>query len=296
MSTPMEKITHLLRSVTSHRDRKNLNFHYSYLINDEEISRLQFQHYVYQQVWDNSNFSAPVKDLLETDGTRILDVGCGPATWLLEMATEYQKSNFTGIDIKPTYPTETKPSNVNFQQADLLTSLPFEDNTFDYVFCRAMMFAFRKTDWEVAIKEICRVCKVGGYVEFMEKDIVIENEREFTRKLRSKLTVELMKKNVEPIISQKIEDYIRNTNKFSIVKHDQRSVMIGGADKLGKEYKDLFTWGARNLKDAMKKSGYNVDWGSIEKSIEEISDSRCCDKIHRIWARKGECNSMVEVH
>ncbi|CAG8639438.1 14663_t:CDS:2, partial [Funneliformis caledonium] len=43
-------------------------------IYNNEINRLQFQHYVYQQVW-GSNFSAPVTELLKTDGTRILDVG-----------------------------------------------------------------------------------------------------------------------------------------------------------------------------------------------------------------------------
>ncbi|CAG8770293.1 6603_t:CDS:2, partial [Funneliformis caledonium] len=179
---------------------------------------------------------------------------CGPATWLLEVATEYKKSKFTGVDIKPTYPIDTKPCNVEFVQTEELTRLPFDDNTFDYVFCRAMMFAFKITDWEIAIKEICRVCKVGGYVEFMEKDIVIENEREFTKKLRFRLIEELVKKNVEPIISPKIKDYINKTNQFTSIKHEQKTVTIGGADRLSKEYKELFTWGAKNLKEAMKKS------------------------------------------
>jgi hypothetical protein len=29
----------------------------------------------------------------------VLDVGCGPATWLLELATEHPKASFYGIDI-----------------------------------------------------------------------------------------------------------------------------------------------------------------------------------------------------
>lgn len=29
----------------------------------------------------------------------VLDVGCGPATWLMDLSTEYPNSNFYGIDI-----------------------------------------------------------------------------------------------------------------------------------------------------------------------------------------------------
>ncbi|CAG8531546.1 2779_t:CDS:1, partial [Funneliformis caledonium] len=38
--------------------------------------------------------------------------------------------------------------------------------------------------------------------------------------------------------------------------------------------------------EAMKKSGFNLESDSIEKSIKEITDNYGCDKIHRIWARK----------
>jgi len=37
---------------------------------------------------------------------------CGPATWTLEMATNYRRSKFMGIGvavIAPTYPIHTKP-------------------------------------------------------------------------------------------------------------------------------------------------------------------------------------------
>ena len=47
-----------------------------------------------------------------------------------------------------------------------------------------MIFAFTLKDWKFAIKEICRVCKVGGYIEFMEKDILFENEGNYTKSAR----------------------------------------------------------------------------------------------------------------
>src|ERR1043165_3522030 len=101
------------------------------------------------------------------------------------MATEYKKPNFIGIDIVPTYPTRVKPHNVEFLQANILTGLPYADKTFDYVICKLMMFIFTVKDWEIAIKEICRVCKVGGYIEFMEKDVLFWNEGDYTRVVTS---------------------------------------------------------------------------------------------------------------
>ena len=40
-----------------------------------------------------------------------------------------------------------------------------------------MIFAFTLKDWQFAIKEMCRVCKAGGYVELTEKDILFWNEK-----------------------------------------------------------------------------------------------------------------------
>jgi hypothetical protein len=66
--------------------RPNLNiFHYKggrkYMssssivsIDDKEFNRIQLQHIIYYNVWEN-HFSAPVHDLLSTEGTKVLDVG-----------------------------------------------------------------------------------------------------------------------------------------------------------------------------------------------------------------------------
>ena len=100
------------------------------------------------------------------------------------MATDYPRSKFTGIDVAPLYPIHTKPHNVEFLQVNVLNGLPYADNTFDYVICRFMIFAFTIQDWKFVINEICRVCKVGGYIELMEKDILFGNEGNFTKSAR----------------------------------------------------------------------------------------------------------------
>ncbi|RIA85883.1 S-adenosyl-L-methionine-dependent methyltransferase [Glomus cerebriforme] len=274
------------------------NVNYLFPVDDNENDRIQDHHYIYRYIWDN-NFSAPIEELLDSHGSTILDIGCGPATWTLEVATEYPRSRFTGIDIAPTYPIHTKPHNVEFLQANILTGLPYADNTFDYVFCRFMIFAFTLEDWKLAIKEICRVCKVGGYIEFMEKDILFWNEGNFTRRARLWLAEELRKKkNVEIVISPKIQQFISETKHFPIIYHAERSVPIGEwGGNLGKCYEYNYKWGAKNLKNAIIKDCGNgdADWDMIvDKCVKELSENHGYDKVHRIWARKEELQDDVE--
>ena len=85
------------------------------------------------------------------------------------MATEYPKFKFTGIDIASSYLIHIKPHNFEFLQVNILNGLSYANNTFDFVYCRFMIFA---STLKNAIKEICRVCKIGDYIEFIENDIL----------------------------------------------------------------------------------------------------------------------------
>ena len=65
------------------------------------------------------------------------------------MATNYPKSKFTGIDFAPTFPIQTKPLNIEFLQYNIIKNgLPYEDNTFDYVFSRFKVFSYSIKDWK----------------------------------------------------------------------------------------------------------------------------------------------------
>jgi len=156
---------------------------YLYPVDDNEADRIQYQHDISLRIW-GSLFSAPVHELLSKGGAKVLDVGCGPGIWTLDAASQYPKSKFTGVDIAPIYPTTIKPINAEFRQVDVVKGLPYEDNTFDYVICRFMNFSYTKDDWNVVIKEISRVCKIHGYVEFTEKDVKFENEGDYTKEAR----------------------------------------------------------------------------------------------------------------
>ncbi|CAH1756371.1 8963_t:CDS:10 [Entrophospora sp. SA101] len=56
----------------------------------QEIDRYQQQHHVFRTLW-NGNYSSPVGDILKSGDANVLDVGCGPGTWVCDMASEYKQ-------------------------------------------------------------------------------------------------------------------------------------------------------------------------------------------------------------
>lgn len=114
------------------------------------------------------NFSAPVEEALE-EGIRVLDVGCGTGLWTLEMAKNYPNSIFVGIDCEELFPvSDETPSNCTFLKANVLECLPFADGAFDYIFLRLLSTSFTPQDWSVAIRELTRLAKPGGWLESLE--------------------------------------------------------------------------------------------------------------------------------
>src|SRR4051794_2842473 len=84
------------------------------------------------------------------------------------MAYEYPSAIFIGVDISPIFPSEKKkPENATFLQ-NMLDGLPFEDNTFDFVYQRSLASAISEDQWKCdVIHELYRVTKPGGWIELM---------------------------------------------------------------------------------------------------------------------------------
>lgn len=86
---------------------------HSQLLHDY-IDRCHTQQYLIKHYWGNL-FSAPIDSALKVGGNlRILNLRCGPGTWICEMATTYRTSNFLGVDDLNNFPKEIKPINSKF--------------------------------------------------------------------------------------------------------------------------------------------------------------------------------------
>ncbi len=143
---------------------------------DEEIHRLDFQHYMLKGAL-GGNFSAPVER-----PNAILDVATGTGRWAIEMARQFPRATVTGLDIvppppddaaNPSYAPGQRPANYVFRQGDMFAGLPFDDNSFDFVHQRLVYAGVPAAKWPPLARELIRVCNYGGWVELVEGYLLI---------------------------------------------------------------------------------------------------------------------------
>ncbi len=130
-----------------------------------ERERLNLQHYVLFYAQGYKHYMAPVPRNVRD----ILDVGTGTGIWGSEMAARFPNACVTGLDIEPPCsPSATRRLNFRFVQGDLLHGLPFEEASFDYVHQRLLSLAIPDDKFMPALRELVRVCRIGGWVELLE--------------------------------------------------------------------------------------------------------------------------------
>lgn len=85
------------------------------------------------------------------------------------MASEYPNSQFIGIDYDSyVLPTAIMPKNSDFENVNVLDSLPYVDGSFDFVHICDMLIAFSVEEWSQVLRECARVTKPGGWIEYKE--------------------------------------------------------------------------------------------------------------------------------
>ena len=111
---------------------------------------------------------------------RILDVGCGPGGWLLEVARLYPHMALTGIDISwkmIEYARTQKPGlhhsgTVEFRVMDATKPLAFPDAKFDLVNVRLASSFLLANQWPRFLVELRRVLRAGGIVRVTDGDVI----------------------------------------------------------------------------------------------------------------------------
>ena len=78
---------------------------------------------------------APIQQSLSENGGKVIDVGCGPGSWIREVKKAYPLIQPFATDFAPTY-TTAKEDGVEFEIGNVLQRLPYEDGSFDFVHMR----------------------------------------------------------------------------------------------------------------------------------------------------------------
>ncbi|RIB12522.1 S-adenosyl-L-methionine-dependent methyltransferase [Gigaspora rosea] len=141
-----------------------------------ELRRLEIAHVLKRFSW-KGNFSAPVEEILKNGKATVLDAGCGTGCWVLDLGQDFPNSTFVGIDIQSKgFPSVNERSpNIGFLEHNLLSGIPFPDETFDYVHMESMWLAFTKQQYMNVIHELVRVTKNNGWIEIYEVNFDLKN-------------------------------------------------------------------------------------------------------------------------
>ncbi|CAG8483305.1 13556_t:CDS:2 [Ambispora leptoticha] len=193
---------------------------------ESEASRLIILHFIFRLIF-GGNFSSPVSDLLSAGGMTVLDIGCGPGAWVSENCKNYPKSTFIGLDIiSANFPSEKFP-NAAFIQCNVLDGIPFPANTFDFIHQRGLLRAFTSKDWRNVIDEICRVLKLGGRVEFLEKDLKFINMGPIMKTFSDAMFMESAENDINPYVIHKLDEFLKDTGKIENIETIEKIAPIG---------------------------------------------------------------------
>ncbi|TFK74840.1 hypothetical protein BDN72DRAFT_634881 [Pluteus cervinus] len=107
---------------------------------------------------------------------KVLDLGCGTGTWILNSARTWKECQFVGLDIVPLQPDLQRvgadfASRITWVQANFLDGIPFPDEEFDFVHTKRIALGVPEDKWDSLLEEITRVLKPGGAFEMVEEDL-----------------------------------------------------------------------------------------------------------------------------
>ncbi|KAI9279504.1 S-adenosyl-L-methionine-dependent methyltransferase [Umbelopsis sp. AD052] len=203
------------RSVCGRQFLKNTDALYSLPIDEDEIDRMQSEHFMLKELLSGLLYHSPVTEMLN-EGAYVLDLGCGCGSWCMEMATLFPRSTFVGCDIAPLYPTSIIPENCRFEHCDVTKRLPYNDNSFDFVISRNMALAVRFDSWQDYVDEMIRVSRPTAYIEIIELDWDVKNKGVNMSYWNLALLKLWRKRGVNPRVARLLRNYLCNISDLNV--------------------------------------------------------------------------------
>ncbi|KAG0171330.1 hypothetical protein DFQ30_001162 [Apophysomyces sp. BC1015] len=236
---------------------------------DDEADRLVILHFLLKYAF-HGNFVAPFTNTLnpklppDMQRPQVLDIGCGPGTWVLEMATEYPQTDFHGIDLRAMFPTTIKPSNAHFKQHNMFETLPYKDNTFDFVRIRLMLCNMSHVQFLQILRMAMRVLKPEGYFEITDVEYNVHRPGPLCESLlNQKLTSAMRATGIEFYMGHQISTLLM-TQGFVNVRQHRVTMPLGWGGQLGEIHAqnlDLFVRTMNpNIKQATTSSTQLSHW------------------------------------
>ncbi|RUS20598.1 hypothetical protein BC937DRAFT_94850 [Endogone sp. FLAS-F59071] len=167
-----------------------------------------------------SRFAAPIEEICQR-GARVLDIGCGSGSWIMDLAMTYPSSHFLGTDISLML-LDDMPDNCSISLVNSLKfPLPFADNTFDFV---RHHFGLSVPSW----------------LELAESDMWLRRAGPTCERINQIVRSLLLSKELDPLMSRGLTTLLQDETEFASVNGSQSSVPVGWDGAQGAHMRNNF--------------------------------------------------------
>jgi SAM-dependent methyltransferase len=118
----------------------------------------------------------------------VLDIGCGPGAWALDVAQQYPHMHLVGIDMSHlmiayanNLATLRELAQARFAVMDATKPLSFSDASFDLVNGRILTGFLTREQWSELLAECARITRPGGILRLTEGEWGFTNSAAFDR-------------------------------------------------------------------------------------------------------------------
>ncbi|KAF9350724.1 hypothetical protein BGX26_011153 [Mortierella sp. AD094] len=266
---------------------------------EQEGERLLLQHYVIRYAF-GSNIIAPIDTNI---AGKVLDCGCGPGTWVMEMATEYDDLDFYGFDVSPMYPSAIHPKNAHFSMGNILDpEIPFVSDSFLLVHQRNMLLGLTQDAWPGVVQDLYRCVIPGGqgWLQLSEVDPIWSRPGPVSRSFLKMLNATAQNRNVDVLLPQRLDQVLMDVG-CENVKMMMVEIPIGPwGGKIGILWRDV-------LKAEMEALKPVVLQAELESAVARGQDIAICgaemttseewdEMMTQVWAEMDQYHTFSRVY
>ena len=110
--------------------------------------------------------------------SHVLDLSCGPGSWLLEVVHTYPHIKGVGVDQKSDLIQSAceavhlaGTTSASFRAVEHYEQLPYADESFDFVHVQHSRAAIAPKAWPLILREVTRLLRPGGLIHFLDFEI-----------------------------------------------------------------------------------------------------------------------------
>ncbi|KAF9928715.1 hypothetical protein BGZ67_006826 [Mortierella alpina] len=261
--------------------------------------RILLQHYVIRYAF-GSNIIPPIDT---TIAGKVLDCGCGPGTWVMEMATEHEDLDFYGFDISPMYPSAIHPKNAHFSIGNLLSpEIPFASDAYLLVHQRNLLLGLTQDAWLGVVQDLFRCVIPGGqgWLQLSEVDPIWSRPGPVSRSVLAMLNETAQNRNVDVLLPQRLDQVLKEVG-CENVRMMMVEIPIGPwGGKIGVLWRDV-------LKAEMEAMKPVVLQAQLENAVASGQDIAVCgaemttseeweEMMAQVWAEMDQYRTFSRVY